>query len=603
MSALSIQVPFPVFQDRDGQPLDNGYVWIGQPNLNPQYNQVVVYFDEALTIQAAQPLRTINGYVSRSGSPAQIYVDGVTFSILVQDSKGSMVYNFPDGTGISPNAAGVEYDPPFTGALTSAYTVQDKLAQTVSVKDFGAVGDGVADDTAEIQAAITAMALGGIVYFPPGTYLVNGTLTVAVNGLTLRGAGPLATNIVQSSTTADTFVFSTCQFSGIESMRITHASTPTTGYAVTMNKTGATGCFFVEAKDLYIQDMWNGVLIRSSTECRVSNIHFRGLKGDRGILFDGVGSGADGSYRAVINDCVCDQAGTGNPGIIWYCQDNYAYSLVLSQCTALYGGIGFAMVDSANTGTSYPMWCYADDLECDHNQTAGVNLLRGEGFYLSQSWIGSTLAGNGVSVSSGYRGEIDIGNTRIMGCAQNGVSLASGPVDVNIHDNMIGDNSTSSAALYHGITVSGNANRFLISNNRIGDLVGVIGNNQGYGVFISNGTSTDFLVLGNNLKGNTTGGLFSGATGADGRIVDNLGYNPVGSSTVTPGSSPYTYTAGYSPETVYLIGGTISTVRDGLANLLASSLTGTMSSSYSLGPKEQLVITYSVAPSMTKVVH
>jgi hypothetical protein len=32
MSALSIQVPFPVFQDRDGQPLENGYIWIGQPN-------------------------------------------------------------------------------------------------------------------------------------------------------------------------------------------------------------------------------------------------------------------------------------------------------------------------------------------------------------------------------------------------------------------------------------------------------------------------------------------------------------------------------------------------------------------------------------------
>ena len=57
MSALSIQVPFPVFQDRDGQPLENGYVWIGEPNLNPQTNPVVAYYDAALTIPAAQPLR------------------------------------------------------------------------------------------------------------------------------------------------------------------------------------------------------------------------------------------------------------------------------------------------------------------------------------------------------------------------------------------------------------------------------------------------------------------------------------------------------------------------------------------------------------------
>ena len=177
MAALSIQVPYPVFYDRDGQPLDNGNIYIGVANLDPVTNPLQVYYDEALTITASQPLITSGGYVYRNGTPTQLYVNANDFSITVNDSKNLFVYSFPEATGLGVGASTVEYDPPFTGAVTSGYTVQDKLSQTISVKDFGAVGDGIADDTAEIQAALTAGA-GRAVYFPGGTYLISATLTV-----------------------------------------------------------------------------------------------------------------------------------------------------------------------------------------------------------------------------------------------------------------------------------------------------------------------------------------------------------------------------------------------------------------------------------------
>ena len=74
-------------------------------------------------------------------------------------------------TGNATDASVVSYTPPFTGGVTT--NVEDKLAQTVSVTDFGATGDGVTDDTAAIQAAIDTNQR---LYFPAGTYIITSPL-------------------------------------------------------------------------------------------------------------------------------------------------------------------------------------------------------------------------------------------------------------------------------------------------------------------------------------------------------------------------------------------------------------------------------------------
>ena len=81
------------------------------------------------------------------------------------------------------------------GTGAAATTVQAKLRQTVSVKDFGAVGDGVTDDTAAIASArayaASAAASGNVVeiVWPAGRYKYTSSPNWAINRLHLRADG------------------------------------------------------------------------------------------------------------------------------------------------------------------------------------------------------------------------------------------------------------------------------------------------------------------------------------------------------------------------------------------------------------------------------
>lgn len=83
-----------------------------------------------------------------------------------------------------------------TGVSSVLRTAQDKMRETVSVKDFGAVGDGLVDDTAAIQAALD---VGGAVFVPEGTYLIGGALS-------LTSSGASSKNLLMFGETADSVI-------------------------------------------------------------------------------------------------------------------------------------------------------------------------------------------------------------------------------------------------------------------------------------------------------------------------------------------------------------------------------------------------------------
>jgi len=128
----------------------------------------------------------LNGQLLRRGSSFDYTETTTTTVTLTYDPLDNDTYTFvttETTTSSVADAAGITYTPAGSGAV--ATNVQAKLRESVSVKDFGAVGDGNVstltgtDDTAAIQAAIDSLPNnGGTVFIPFGNYLVTAPLTI-----------------------------------------------------------------------------------------------------------------------------------------------------------------------------------------------------------------------------------------------------------------------------------------------------------------------------------------------------------------------------------------------------------------------------------------
>ena len=91
MPRFQVSPPYPEFSTSTGKPLEGGYVYVGMAGLDPELSPLPVFWDDAGSIPAVQPLRTTGGYIIRDGSPSKFYV-GFDYSITVRDKNGALVY-------------------------------------------------------------------------------------------------------------------------------------------------------------------------------------------------------------------------------------------------------------------------------------------------------------------------------------------------------------------------------------------------------------------------------------------------------------------------------------------------------------------------------
>ncbi len=146
---------------------------------------------------AAASTPNTNPVILDSRGEASIFFSAANYKIVMKDSLDSTIWtqdNLPGdqaatilaNLAASTGSSLVGYLPAGTGAV--ATTVQEKLRESVSVKDFGAVGDGVADDTAALNNA--AAAANGYVNLDGGkTYKVTSQLNIPSTCLGFIGRG------------------------------------------------------------------------------------------------------------------------------------------------------------------------------------------------------------------------------------------------------------------------------------------------------------------------------------------------------------------------------------------------------------------------------
>lgn len=210
-------VPKIQFFDANGQPLVGGKLYsYAAGTVTPQ----VTYVDQGQTATNTNPV------ILDSRGEASVWLGTLPYKLKLTSATDVEIWtvddieNDPNATlttlAASNGSSLVGFIQSGTGA--TARTVQSKLRDTVSVKDFGAVGDGVADDTAAFNLAVSAVSRGGKVLVPQGTYILS-DFTPAKE-IMLVGSGIDATTLKAKSGANYVVVVAALMYAKIADLRI-----------------------------------------------------------------------------------------------------------------------------------------------------------------------------------------------------------------------------------------------------------------------------------------------------------------------------------------------------------------------------------------------
>lgn len=506
-----------------------------------------------------------------------------------------------------------------------------------------AVGDGATNDAPAIQSAIDAVASAtnkGIVFLPAGRYRLN-TPLVPKSGVTLRGAGigktillPYGTvSAIQDITTGSSaspltdMVFEDFEIDG-SNQTGTPYNVQTKGFFILYLKR----CIF---RNLYIHDTaatglgndyYQDSVIDSLIVKGCGRLNSGTDPGGSGI---GIGIGELSSTFENLVVTNCHAIGNKRFGIFVETQNPAKRPLGTIITNNVSSGNQYGIGECGGTGTIIANNIVTANTKDGISMNPGtfttptpgrMTVITGNSIY-SNTECGIKLSATSGLTLSGYKitgnriwsndvgfrstatnvnpGYITITGNDIHDHVASGIEIGTSVSGASykhvvITNNVIWNNGKGNGSFCAGIRIAEAIADLQILNNRCFDDQGTQTQVEGLLVGATR-VVTGGKIEGNDFRDNKTRGITLSGTLTSVDVRNNAGYNPIGTSAITVTASPFTYTAGNSPEDVYISGGTVSSIAKNSSTLFTAT-----DKLVHLEPRQAVVVTYSQAPTMVK---
>jgi hypothetical protein len=461
----------------------------------------------------------------------------------------------------------------------------------------------IASATAGIQEAVNQLPNGGMIVIPAGVSNVYAATTITGDYIEIRGVG--AASFIQANhNTGSIFYFNQIGngtggprgwFNALYRVRMRGPGSPGSLTAIQIR-----GQLGMRILDNDIFGIWRGIWVNDAAGAITSAVFiYRNTilnVPQNGFAIHIIG-GAD--HFIVNNHTSGDSAAT--PAGCGILLEYTAGTKIIANGFYLFGvGVQMSPGDGGNVATVESIDNWYDSAQGD-----GLKIVpQGTGIVSEIRSIHDRLAagtGNGISIfgtSTNILGVI-ISDALVAYNRGNGIQYTGG-ADVELNNCHCYGNSNGSPGISHGLVIEAGASNLRVRGGTYAQSSAVPGatppNTQGYGIYIHAGASDYVMIESAVVTPNLSGGLINGGmTGTHNVIRNVVGYNPVGQAAITVGASPFTYTAGPSPEVVYIAGGTVTQIRIG-STVIANASPAFVP----LAPNEAVIVTYSVAPTMAK---